>query len=292
MLVEAFLLSASAVITSLVGVPLAVKLARAELPSFGATAPATERKWREVGVTAGFEPLDLGPDLVQWPSAKPWPTSRIAAAEWPSKSWNDEHFGRHWRDGTSAETVDQGFHAMKARSTDAASAPAPAPKATRSTRATRPKGPPPPQRRAQTGAEPAKSAEESFFASAAGTAAAAASGWAPDPDKAAQLRAQQEAARREAAAKQQEAIRQQAARQAQLARQQQAQQQRRATPKAPPTRPARPQPTGGGGPPTRAELEAMVASEGLAGTVQHIMRRTGWDFRKAAQYLARTRAGN
>ena len=42
--------------------------------------------------------------------------------------------------------------------------------------------------------------------------------------------------------------------------------------------------------PSPAELEAAIAKVGLAGTVQLIMERTGWDFRKAAHYLARMRS--
>ena len=40
------------------------------------------------------------------------------------------------------------------------------------------------------------------------------------------------------------------------------------------------------GPPTRDEVERLIAKVGLAGTVQTIMDRTEWDFREAAQYLA------
>lgn len=42
-------------------------------------------------------------------------------------------------------------------------------------------------------------------------------------------------------------------------------------------------------PPDEAEVEHLIATEGLAGTVQTIMSRTGWEFREAAQYLARVR---
>jgi hypothetical protein len=43
------------------------------------------------------------------------------------------------------------------------------------------------------------------------------------------------------------------------------------------------------GPPDEAEVEHLIATVGLAGTVQAIMARTGWEFREAAQYLARVR---
>ena len=42
-------------------------------------------------------------------------------------------------------------------------------------------------------------------------------------------------------------------------------------------------------PPHRDELEQLIATIGLAGTVQDIMKRTGWDFRQAAHYLAKIR---
>lgn len=41
--------------------------------------------------------------------------------------------------------------------------------------------------------------------------------------------------------------------------------------------------------PKPAELERLVGEVGLAGTVQIIMKRTNWDFRTAAQYLAKAR---
>lgn len=46
---------------------------------------------------------------------------------------------------------------------------------------------------------------------------------------------------------------------------------------------------GGSAPPTKAELEGMIQSLGLAGTVQHLMRDNGWDFKTAAAWLARAR---
>jgi hypothetical protein len=39
--------------------------------------------------------------------------------------------------------------------------------------------------------------------------------------------------------------------------------------------------------PSAAEVAALVQSQGLAGAVQTIRKRTGWDFQRAAQYLAR-----
>ena len=44
-----------------------------------------------------------------------------------------------------------------------------------------------------------------------------------------------------------------------------------------------------GQPPSLDELQALVSELGLAGTVQEIMGQTGWDFKKAAHYLAQAR---
>ena len=276
MLLEVLTVGVAALATAFVGTPMAVRLARAELPSFGGgSEPAARRSNRDVGVTAGFTPLDLGPDPMKWPSASSWPiANKLPPAEWPSKGWDDEHFGRHWKDGTTPEVADGGFHAMLERNTAAAAAAAPSPAK---------------QRRSPPPAVPAQDPEAAFFDGA-------------EAQKQQAIRRSQERAREQARRQQQEAMRQQAL------RQQQAQQrQRQAQQKAPPPRaqrkptPPRPQPRAQApkastrpvaeGAPERAELEALVAEQGLAGTVQVIMRRTGWDFRQAAQYLARVRAG-
>ena len=52
------------------------------------------------------------------------------------------------------------------------------------------------------------------------------------------------------------------------------------------TQNTKPQPQGA---PNRQEIEALVGRLGLAGAVQEIMNRTGWDFRQAAHYLAKSR---
>ena len=43
--------------------------------------------------------------------------------------------------------------------------------------------------------------------------------------------------------------------------------------------------------PNREQVERMVAEMGLAGTVQHLMRTQGWDFKTAAGWLGRIRRG-
>lgn len=63
----------------------------------------------------------------------------------------------------------------------------------------------------------------------------------------------------------------------------------KAAPKKP--QPQQSPPPQAGGLPSRGEVEAMVSELGLAGTVQHLMRTQGWDFKEAAGWLARVRKG-
>lgn len=58
-------------------------------------------------------------------------------------------------------------------------------------------------------------------------------------------------------------------------------------PRAEPTPPAPPEPTPAAGP-SPQEVAQMVQDLGLAGAVEEIRDRTGWDFKAAAQYLAST----
>lgn len=58
---------------------------------------------------------------------------------------------------------------------------------------------------------------------------------------------------------------------------------------APKRRPPHAPKRAAGRPPTPAELQVLVESSGLAGAVKAIMAATGWDFRQAAQYLAKNR---
>jgi len=208
--------------TMAVGIPVAVRLARVGWSSdphlhgnegFGQARTGSE--------TSGFTPLDLGPDPMQWPSANAWPTSNLPVPDWPSKLWDDEHFGRQW----SAKGGDVGPAGAAGQS---AAAPSKAP----SPRAQSKKG------------RPNRSSPKK-----------------PSSTKA-------DAARRAAARK--------ALEQRQAAR----------TPAPAPT--PSPQPSGPT-PPSRDELVQMVERIGLAATVKEIMNRTGWDFRDAAQHLAKVR---
>lgn len=46
-------------------------------------------------VVRAWKPLDLGPDLVRWPSETPaLAVPHFPEPAWPSEGWNDPHFGR------------------------------------------------------------------------------------------------------------------------------------------------------------------------------------------------------
>ncbi len=259
MVLETILLMVGAGATMAAGIPLAVRLARVGFSDDegmdGATRPS-----RTGGDSAGFAPLDLGPDPMLWPSSTPWPSSKLPVPEWPSKSWNDEHFGRHW----------QHSHAFRE------DAPAPPPSSGQEGR-----------QRAQQEQERQRAQQEQQRQRA---------------QHAQQQRAHQQ---QQQALQQQQRVQQQALQQQQRA-QKDAQrnaveeearrrdaarrelEQRQARRQQAP-QPAAPQPQSQA--PGREELLALVDNVGLAGTVQEIMKRTGWDFRKAAQYLARVSAG-
>lgn len=195
-MVEVLMFFGALIPTLLIGVPLALAVSkRGSLRPHAARGKHVPRP--KVEVARAYVPLDLGPDPVHWPSERAWPSSARPSPDWPSASWNDEHFGRK----------------------KSAAAPQPAPQ--------------------------------------------------PHPEP------------------------------------------RRGAPRRPTRRPApedlvvyEPQPTPApvlinaigsalGVPNTRApdreEIEHLIEQLGLAGTVQKIIDRTGWDFRQAAQHLARTR---
>lgn len=172
------------------GTPIAARLARP--PRWRKTlAPAT--RVREVQAGAGFQPLDLGPDPIRWPSETPWKFSGRDELPWPSQTWDDPHFGKHARDSRAATA---------ARVDAEAATPAPSE-----------------PRRAPRPSRPVEASLRDFMASI------------PD-DEAVDVDI-----------------------------------------------------------PSPEELDALAASLGLAGTVQEIMKRTGWDFKTAAQHLAKSRRG-
>jgi len=206
-------------VTSMIGSPLAALLARPqEWMDDGADDPLPSTQMTS-GI-GGFQPLDLGPDLMCWPSEIERPSTSAPLPDWPSKSWDDPHFGVNWVKDTAAESEK--------------------PVAKKRTQVQRER--PAKQQRKRVTRErqlPQTTAEEAFFE--------------PEPEKV--------AARQIAQAKEQV---KQAAHQAVSN-------------------------AVGAEMPSPAELEAMVGTLGLAGTVQEIMKRTDWDFRKAAHFLAKAR---
>ncbi|MCA9494695.1 MAG: hypothetical protein KC621_32425 [Myxococcales bacterium] len=281
MLLEGVLFAAGLTLTVVLGAPVASRLARPNSWSWLKPPSAQVPDRPKIETPRAFSPLDLGPDPMRWPSQRPWAASPIPEPQWPSQSWDDEHFGAHWR--------------------RAGGAPPPTPVADV----------------ASSGSQPALwAAEEQFFKlDPLQPRLQEAERTRPEPERPVRQATPQPAARpvakpQTAQKPAQKAVTQQqrATAQQRLAAQQRAAQQRPPTqrpaaqPQArkpapaakPATKPAQraaPRAAGGSGVPDKAELEAMVAQIGLAATVQKIMERTGWDFRQAAQHLARIRQG-
>jgi hypothetical protein len=105
------------------------------LPLVGAVAqrvvfkrpqPATPDARVQAAVVRTFTPLDLGPDLVRWPSEAPVKLTQFPEPPWPSERWDDPHFGRKRAiavpHAAPKEPVDKPAKPQKARP-----APAPAP---------------------------------------------------------------------------------------------------------------------------------------------------------------------
>lgn len=220
---------AALVLTAVVGVPLAVRLARPKIwgrsqilamPRAGAAPPTKP----------SFTPLDLGPDPMRWPSQDPWKKNMTAELPWPSQTWDDPHFGRHWDKTVIGDAADAAYERRQA------------------------------DRRAR--AEEQRQAEANARIEQPASSSTA-------------QRARQEMRQiRERAARMKAEVQGQA--------EQKARQVRKAAPQIADAVSNVPPP---------AELERLVASVGLAGTVQEIMKRTGWDFKTAAQYLAKARRG-
>lgn len=229
MIIEWLLFVGAAIGTFVLGTPIAVALAGQHRWVHPAARDASSRRQR-TDVVRAYAPLDLGPDPIRWPSERLWDLkSTLAVPDWPSKSWNDEHFGRQHKDTVAHDASEQGFHAMAARRhREESSAGAP------------------PKPRSQPSANPARR-ERTATKGRPRQAAEPAPVPAPAPTPAPQPAA------------------------------------RKAAPVVPVTPPSRTRP------PDEAEIEHLIASVGLAGTVQAIMQRTGWEFREAAQYLARIR---
>lgn len=218
MIVESLLIIGGAAATALVGIPIAVRLARP--PGFGRYAPLDAAANRTPHhTTAGFVPLDLGPDPMRWPSENQREETGVPERLWPSQTWDDEHFGAFWRRGGAPPPSSPAERDYQERQAERRLAS---------------------QQRLQAERRPQPSPRPSPSPSPRAT---------PQPPPAEEPRRV-----------------------------------RQATPR-PEVRENQPPPAA----PSAREIERMVASLGLAGTVQEIMQRTGWDFRQSAHYLARVR---
>lgn len=76
------------------GIPLVSRLADAQLRrrAFHDTYDPTGRP--QFGATSTIEPIDLGPDLLTWPSESSTVRPYVEKLAWPSESWDDPVFGR------------------------------------------------------------------------------------------------------------------------------------------------------------------------------------------------------
>lgn len=265
MVLETLLFVGGLAVTVGVGTPVAVYLAQPHRWRSSPERDPTPQR-RRLEISTAFTPLDLGPDPVRWPSERAWATSPIADPQWPSLSWEDEHFGSHWRKHEHKPPADGGFHTLAASGAhDETPRRAPS----------RPAVERPPSR-----PMPAPSAAEVESQRASAIE---------------QRRRQQQSATAEAARQKQQQIALEQARRNAAARA--AQSAAPASKPAPAPAPANPTAAtaapassrASAEPMSRAEVEDLMARVGLAGTVQAIMDRTGWDFRQAAQHLARVR---
>lgn len=228
MIVETLMFAGAALGTLILGAPLALSVARRERWVHTAPRDPSTRKMRS-DVVRAYTPLDLGIDPIRWPSERLWELkSTLAIPDWPSRSWNDEHFGRNSKNFATYDASEAGFHAMAARRHREVTA--------SSARATAARTPASQKPRPQAEEKPQSSANRRG---------------ARDP----KTRAQPVPTPRAVVAPV-------------------------PVPEPPPAT---------GAPPDAAELEHLIGTVGLAGTVQAIMQRTGWEFREAAQYLARIR---
>lgn len=214
-------------------------------------------------VIRAFQPLDLGPDPMVWPSERPWEPSRLAEAEWPSRAWNDEHFGAHWRkEGAAAPVRERLTDGWFEGADEAVQAGKRAVGRVKDSAQEKAKAAMDEVARAQAlAAQTARKA-----ASAAQQAAKVAESKAPKAVKAAARKAEEAARKVESGAKKAQHVAEGAAEAVQMARS-----------------------ALDGRPPSREEIQKLVDEFGLAGAVKQIMDRTGWDFRAAAQYLSQNR---
>lgn len=135
MFTEVMLLSIGALSVIAAGIPLVSRLA--EPATWRPRYPIPERQRataRPVETRRSFEPLDLGPDPVRWPSETNRPDAARPLPDWPSARWDDPHFGaaaRAARSGASSAQPPPRAQERRARPPKPQDAPAPRPERAR-----------------------------------------------------------------------------------------------------------------------------------------------------------------
>lgn len=212
---------------------------------------------------------------MSWPSEIPWATPGLPDMPWPSETWDDPHFGRG---GAAADAA--------RAATEAADKKAEAGRLARQGRAgkqtlAREQGEQRDREQVARDAVPVETFQQQTARQTSENTERQQLETERQQQVAARQLQQQQQARR--AQQQQQQARNQAASRPgpQASRPQQA------APAPKPSAPAAPSSQGM----TKDQVEALIADVGLAGTVQEVMKRTGADFRTAAQLLAKLRAG-
>lgn len=258
----------ASVVTMAVGGPLAAKLSRVHI--WKRTAPRDTEQRRELIVTRNFEPLDFGPVTMLWPSESARFIPSFPVPPWPSENWTDPDFGRG---KAAAQAATQ--RAREEREQE--------------------------QRRNEERAARRQAQEEAASAQRRVREKREEARQQPQPvrQNARQQQAAREQQQREVLARQQQVAREQALRQQQEARKarpspQERVQQATSRPDVQQAQQRLAQAqkrmnSAAAGMPSKAEVESMIQSLGLAGTVQHLMRENGWDFKTAAAWLAKAR---
>ncbi len=238
----------TALITFVVGAPLAARLAR--FPQIQRKrAPLDPITNQRMTVVRNFEPLDFGPSTLYWPSESDRVLPSFPVPPWPSANWDDPDFGR-----APSESAPSAAAISEER-----------------------------DRRRRERAREARRQEEADRVRAQKERQARQQ--QAEAEARAQRQAQQTARRKRQGPSPQERV-QQAVRRKRQGPSPQERIQRAAQRPPPPATSEGSSPEGG---PSPEELEALIQDRGLAGTVQYLMQRHGWDFKAAAAWIARNR---
>lgn len=249
MVIDLCAFAMTAVMTVIIGGPVAARLARITI--FAAPSHVDPQGARQAQHITVFQPVDFGPDLMIWPSEHPRPDAGRPQPPWPSAKWDDPHFGK----GASA-TARQQFDAADSARQEGRTA-------TKRSEAAPPLVKPAPKQAAPKQAAPQAK---------------------PVQQRAAP---QKQAQRQPAQPKPKASVEQRVQQSGQPKAAQQPKAPPRAAPQpsraAPPAAAAPQAPTPQE---TSDAIERLVAERGLAGAVQFLMQQNGWDFRTAASFLA------